>query len=77
MALYKNGDVLQFSRHANFDKTLAPTDIASDAGIYRCVVCGEEIGISKGSALPPGNHHKHAIGFPPIRWQLIVCAMGS
>lgn len=76
MALYKNGDLLQYSAHANFEKTHAPGTLAPDAGVYRCVTCGDEIGIAKGHSLPPGNHHQHP-GLEAIRWQLVVCAMGS
>ncbi|MBB3197367.1 hypothetical protein FHS28_004794 [Roseateles terrae] len=43
--------------------------------MYRCIVCGDEIGIAKGHALPPQNHHQHAVSQGPIRWQLTVCAV--
>lgn len=76
MALYKNGDLLQFSKHANFDKTHAPGVPAPDPGVYRCVACGDEIGIARGHNLPPENHHQH-VALGSIRWQLVVCAMSS
>nr|WP_313162263.1 VOC family protein [Kosakonia cowanii] len=41
---------------------------------YRCVNCGDEIGIAKGHTLPPQNHHQHQNGLP-IRWKLLVCAV--
>lgn len=74
MALYKNADFLVFNQHANFDKTHAPGSNAPDPGIYRCIACGDEIGIAKGHVLPPQNHHQHKAGAGDIRWQLVVCA---
>lgn len=76
MALYKNGDLLQFSKHVNFDKIHAPGTPAPDPGIYRCVGCGDEISIAGGHIFPPQNHHQHP-DLSPIRWQLIVCAVSS
>jgi len=34
-----------------------------------------EIGIAKGHTLPPQNHHQHAAGQGPIKWQLLVFAV--
>jgi hypothetical protein len=76
MALYKNGDLLQFSTHANFDKTHSPGAPAPDAGIYRCVSCGDEISIASGHSLPSQNHHQH-VSLGAILWQLVVCAVSS
>lgn len=75
MALYKNGNLLQQSTHANFDKAYSPGEAAVDPGIYRCTACGDEIGIAKGHTLPPQNHHQHKQGIGGIKWQLIVCAV--
>lgn len=75
MALYKNGNFLKQSHHANFDKTYSPGDTTPDPGIYRCVTCGDEIGIAKGHTLPPQNHHQHRAGLGSIKWQLIVCSV--
>lgn len=74
MALYKQGQLLTQSQHQAFDALLPPGAEASNPGVYRCNVCGDEIGIAKGHVLPPQNHHQHAPGQGPIRWQLLVCA---
>lgn len=74
MALYKHGAFLTQNQHQAFDTLLPPGSDASNPGIYRCAVCGDEIGIAKGHVLPPQNHHQHAPGQGPIRWQLLVCA---
>ena len=75
MALYKHGNFLQQSQHANFDLLYSPGASTPDPGIYRCNACGDEIGIAKGHTLPPQNHHQHSPGVGAIRWQLIVCAV--
>jgi hypothetical protein len=74
MALYKYQQFLTISQHANFDTLHSPGGNAPDAGIYRCEVCGHEIGIAKGHTLPPQSHHQHTSGAGPIRWRLIVAA---
>ena len=74
MALYKNGNALQHSNHQAFDAELGPGTQAPNPGIYRCVNCGDEIGIAKGHTLPPQNHHQHSNGLP-IKWTLLVCAI--
>jgi len=75
MALYKYSTHIQQSQHANFDKHYSPGDATPDPGIYRCVNCGDEIGIAKGHTLPPQNHHQHKPSAGPIKWQLLVCAI--
>jgi hypothetical protein len=75
LALYKHGQFLTQNAHEAFDTLLSPGTAINNAGIYRCAVCGDEIGIAKGHALPPQNHHQHAPGHGPIRWQLLVCAV--
>lgn len=77
MALYKNGNHLKQSMHAAFDEAISPGVITANPGIYRCTVCGDEIGIAKGHTLPPQNHHQHKPGHGPIKWQLIVCAVSA
>ncbi|MDD5716239.1 MAG: hypothetical protein PHW64_00420 [Sulfuricurvum sp.] len=74
MAQYKNGSYLNKSDNAAYDTKHAPGSEAPNAGIYRCVACGDEIGIAKGHKLPPQNHHQHAPGAGKIEWQLIVFA---
>jgi len=75
MALYKHGQLLTQSQHEEFDKLRSPGVSAANAGIYRCAVCGDEIGIAKGHTLPPQNHHQHGPGQGPIKWQLLVFAV--
>jgi len=75
MALYKHGQHLTQSMHQAFDVTHSPGATALDAGIYRCAVCGDEIGIAKGHTLPPQNHHQHQPMQGPVRWQLLVAAI--
>jgi len=74
MALYKHGQHLTQSQDAAFDVRMLPGAVAANAGIYRCAVCGDEIGIAKGHILPPQNHHQHRSGLGPIQWQLLVFA---
>lgn len=74
MAQYKYGDHLHHSTHSAYDTRHAPGTPAENAGIYRCVACGDEIGIAKGHTLPPQNHHQHAAGVGKIEWQLLVFA---
>jgi hypothetical protein len=75
MALYKYAQNLHQNNHANFDASRAPGNQAPDAGIYRCEVCGHEIGIAKDHVLPAQNHHMHQMGQGPIRWKLLVAAV--
>ncbi len=75
MALYKYGNQLQQSQHGNFDLAQSPGSVATDAGIYRCTGCGDEIGIAKGHTLPPQNHRQHNAFAGPIKWQLLVAAV--
>ena len=72
--LHKHGQYLTQSQHQAFDTHLSPGTTAENPGIYRCVVCGDEIGTAKGHTLPPQNHHQHTPGLGPIRWQLLVYA---
>ena len=72
MAFYKHAKFLSRNPHENFDLLQEPGVDAADAGIYRCEVCGQEIGIAQTHKLPPQSHHTHAAGSGPIRWQLIV-----
>lgn len=74
MAQYKYSQHLKQHDSAAFDERHAPGIAAGNAGIYRCVACGDEIGIAKGHALPPQNHHQHAQGIGKIEWQLLVFA---
>ena len=75
MAQFKHGQHLTQSQHAAFDTPVSPGTAAANAGIYRCVVCGDEIGIAKGHTLPPQNHHQHAPGLGPVQWKLLVFAV--
>ena len=73
MAQYKHGQHLNHSDNSAYDAKHAPGTVAQNAGIYRCVGCGDEIGIAKGHTLPPQNHHQHRTG-AKIEWQLLVFA---
>lgn len=75
MAHYKYGQHLQQSDSAAYDEKVSPGTVTVNAGIYRCVACGDEIGIAKGHVLPPQNHHQHAPGVGSIQWQLLVFAV--
>lgn len=77
MAQYKYSQHLQKSDSSAYDELHAPGAEARNAGIYRCVVCGDEIGIAKGHTLPPQNHHQHAPGLGKIEWQLLVFAQSQ
>ncbi len=74
MAMYKYEGYLAKSAHAEFDKNHEPGVAAPNAGIYRCMGCGREIGIASGHILPPQNHHAHTNAQGTIRWRLIVYA---
>jgi len=74
MAQYKYDQHLHIGDSAVYDKKYAPGSNATNAGIYRCVACGDEIGIAKNHTLPPQNHHQHAPGVGKIEWQLLVFA---
>ncbi len=77
MAGYKYGEYLKKSDHEEYDKKHAPGSEAGNPGIYRCVACGDEIGIAKGHTLPSQNHHQHAPGLGKIEWQLLVFAQSK
>ena len=47
MALYKYLTHLAKSEHAAFDEQNEPGTKTENAGIYRCVACGDEIGIAR------------------------------
>lgn len=74
MAQYKYGHYLAQIQHTAFDTLHSPGTEAPNAGVYRCTICGDEIGIAKGHTLPPQNHHQHAPGLGPIKWQMLVFA---
>jgi hypothetical protein len=77
MAQFKHGQHLTKSDNSAYDLTHSPGAAAPNPGIYRCVACGDEIGIAKGHTLPPQNHHQHAQGLGRIEWQLLVFAQGK
>ena len=77
MALYKYAQNLRTSDHSAFDTKQPPGSVAVYPGIYRCIECGDEIGIAKGHTLPPQNHHQHAQGKGKIEWQLMVFAQSK
>ena len=74
MAFYKYQQYLTHNDHRNFDTEHAPGDPAPDAGIYRCMGCGHEIGLAHTHRLPPQNHHQHTLREGLIRWKLVAGA---
>lgn len=58
-----------------FERKYYPGNYVIHAGIYRCEVCGREIGHAGDGNLPPYNppHHTHEDNWP-IEWRLIVSA---
>jgi len=72
MALYKYGNLLQYSNHPAFDQIHAPASATPYSGIYRCEGCGREISSTVGHPLPPQNHHQHTYTEGYIRWRLVV-----
>ncbi|MBS1155964.1 MAG: hypothetical protein H6R07_1888 [Proteobacteria bacterium] len=77
MALYKYGSSLQPSQHSAFDSIHSSGEEAIHPGIYRCVVCGDEVVIAKGHTLPSPDHHQHKPGLGPIKWMLAVFAQSN
>jgi hypothetical protein len=71
MVLYHNQSEFAFSNAAVFTTSYAPSSVAPYGGVYKCVVCGHEIGIARGHVLPPQNHHQHP-NRQPIRWQAVA-----
>ena len=74
MAGYKYDKFLVKQDHAAYDSISQPGVAAPSAGIYRCTVCGHEIGIAQGHTLPAQTHAKHDPKAGKIQWQLIVFA---
>ena len=73
MALHKDEQHVKTSNDPAFDQFHHPGNAAPYAGVYRCTVCGHEIGIAEGHTLPPERHKGHPVG-QPIRWRLLVFA---
>jgi len=76
VAQYKYREALMQTSNAAFDTKHAPGTTAENAGVYRCVGCGDEIAIAKGHRLPPLSHHEHEPGQRKVEWQLLVFAEG-
>jgi hypothetical protein len=72
MAQYKYFEFLKKNENSVFDNLHEPGAAAPYSGIYRCAACGKEDVAVQGKPLPPQNHHQHAPGIGPIRWQLII-----
>lgn len=72
MAQYKHSQFLKHNTNDAFDALHQPGALTPYSGIYRCAVCGKEDVSVFNKPLPPQNHHVHAAGLGPIRWQLIV-----
>ena len=74
MALYKYAATLTKIDDGAFDLTHQPGVAAPFAGIYKCTVCGHEIGIAEGHILPAQTHAQHDQKLGKIEWKLIVFA---
>jgi hypothetical protein len=70
VAFYKYSDQVTPNDNPAFDTIHQPGATPPFAGIYRCEVCGHEIGTAGGQPLPPQTHHPHERG--SITWRLIV-----
>jgi hypothetical protein len=75
MASYKYNSYLSLSDSKEFDNVYQPGVAAPFAGIYKCVVCGHEIGIAQGHILPAQTHAQHDPKTGKIEWKLVVFAM--
>lgn len=75
MPVYKYNNLFTQNDNAVFDAVLNPGIVLAISGIYRCTSCGDEVAANKGTPLPPQNHHQHAPGAGPIRWQLVAAAV--
>jgi len=73
MALYRYIQYLHTSTDVAFNAVHSPGAAAPHPGIYRCIACGDEIGIARDHTLPPQNHAQHPSN-AEIKWQLIVYA---
>jgi hypothetical protein len=72
MAQYKySAHIVEASSRA-FDQDCLPGQIVTNAGIYRCKACGDEIVVDKGDAIPH-RHHEHML-LGPVVWSLLVYA---
>ncbi|WP_342705474.1 hypothetical protein OHZ10_18065 [Burkholderia arboris] len=82
MAQYRIGGYFTCGSGRAFSENLSPGSQVTVAGIYRCTVCGDEIGIAKSQALPSDEAHRHDLDPPsdpardpgPTAWQLIAAA---
>ena len=74
MALYKYSHYLTNSTDPRFDPTHKPAAVVAASGIYKCQGCGREATCDSGDALPPENHHEHALEQGAVLWRLIVAA---
>ena len=82
MALYRIGGYFTCGSGRAFSENLPPGSKVTVAGIYRCTVCGDEIGIAKSQMLLSDDAHRHDLDPPsdPLldrgstAWQLIAAA---
>ena len=72
MAQYRDQRHLLESNSAAFQKQFKPGQVVQNAGIYRCLSCGDEIVVDKGCAIPQ-HHHEHIV-LGPVIWGLLVFA---
>jgi hypothetical protein len=75
MAHYQYPEYVTATRDAKFEQIHTPGTVVQHSGIYRCVVCGDEIAANKGNPLPAQNHRQHGLLEGPIRWRLTVASI--
>jgi hypothetical protein len=75
MALFQEKPLVKHLNHAAFDRKFRPGSEVPFSGIYRCINCGDEVALNKGTPFPPQNHHQHTSRERPIIWQLLVFAV--
>jgi hypothetical protein len=73
MAMFKDSANMHVTADPQFDQIHNPGATAPHSGIYRCIGCGHEIGISRGRVLP-SESHPHAPSLGKIQWKLLVYA---
>jgi hypothetical protein len=72
MVLYKYLTHLEPASSDEFDKSYHPGERVNWSGIYRCIVCGQEIMQSNQNPLPSETHHEHAADQGSPTWMLVV-----
>jgi hypothetical protein len=85
--LYRDFHLFDHSQHVNFSHYFMPGEPATDAGIYKCHLCGFETVARRGEPLPniwnctehnPGLWNAPAIAATDsVTWHLVAIARDS